>query len=66
MYGDSPAFVVSDVNFVDNASALIKKGANESFIDINDFRVIFIEAFKPIKQVQADIDLGESSKCMYI
>ena len=56
MYGDSPAIVVSDFNFVGNASALIKKGANESFIDVNYFRDIFIEAFKPIKEDQADID----------
>ena len=66
VYGDPPAIVVSDFNFVGNASALIKKGTNESFIDINDFRDIFIEAFKPIKEDQADIDPGESSKCMYI
>ena len=65
MYGDSPAIVVSDFNFVGN-SVLIKKGANESYIDMNDFRDISIEVFKPLKEVQADIDLGESSKCMYI
>ena len=66
MYGDPPAIVVSDFNFVGNASALIKKGAKQSFIDINAFRDIFIGAFKPIKEDQADIDPGESSKCMYI
>merc|ERR1719347_683698 len=41
MYGDPPAIVVSDFNFVGNASALIKKGAKQSFIDINAFRDIF-------------------------
>ena len=66
VYGDQPAIVVSDFNYVGNASALIKKGANESFNDVNDFRDIFVEAFKPIKEVQADIDPGESSKRTYI
>ena len=50
VYGDQPAIVVSDFNYVGNASALIKKGANESFNDVNDFRDIFVEAFKPIKK----------------
>ena len=66
VYGDQPAIVVSDFNYVGNASALIKKGANESFNVVNDFRDIFVEAFKPIKEVQADIDPGESSKRTYI
>ena len=34
--------------------------------DVNNFRDIFIEAFKTVKEDQADIDPGESSKCMYI
>ena len=66
MHGASPAFVVSEFNFVGSASALIKKGANESFIDMNDFRDIFIVVFEPIKEVQADLELEESSKFTYI
>ena len=33
---------------------------------MNDFRDIFIEVFEPIKEVQADLELEESSKCTYI
>ena len=63
--GDSPAIVVSDFNFVGN-SVLIKKGANESYIDMNDFRDISIEVFEPHKEDQADLELGESRKRTYI
>ena len=65
MYGDSPAIVVSDFNFVGYASALRKKGANESFTVTNYFRDISIELIETIKEDQVDIDPGESSKCMY-
>ena len=66
VYGYSPAVVVSDLNFVGNASALINKGANKSFIDMNDFRDMFNKVFEPIKEVQADLEPKESSKCTYI
>ena len=66
LYGASPAIVVSEFNFVGNASALIKKGANESLIDMNDFRDIFIKVIEPHKEDQADPELGESSKRTYI
>ena len=66
MYGDSPAIVVTDFNFVGYASALRKKGANESFTVTNYFRDILIEPIDTIKEDQVDIDPGESSKCMYI
>ena len=65
MYGDSPAIVVSDFNFVGYASTLLKKGANESFTVMNYFRDISIELIETIKEDQVDIDPGESSKCMY-
>ena len=66
MYGYSPAITVLDFNFVGNASALIKKGANESLIDMNDFRDIFIKVIEQHKEDQADPELGESSKRTYI
>ena len=67
LYGDSPAIVVSDFNFVGYASTLLKKGANESFTVMNYFRDISIELIETIKEEdQVDIDPGESSKCMYI
>ena len=65
MYGDSPAIVVSDFNFVGYASTLLKKGANESFTVTNYFRDILIEPIDTIKEDQVDIDPGESSKCMH-
>ena len=66
MYGDSPAIVVSDFNFVGYASTLLKKGASESFTVTNYFRDILIEPIETIKEEdQVDIDPGESSKCMY-
>ena len=65
LYGDSPAIVVSDFNFVGYASTLLKKGANESFTVTNYFRDILIEPIDTIKEDQVDIDPGESSKCMY-
>ena len=52
--------------FVGNASALSKKGANESLIDMNHFRDIFIKVIEPHKEDQADPELGESSKRTYI
>ena len=66
VYGYSPAIAVSDYNFVGTASALIKKGANESLTDMNDFRDIFIKVIEPHKEDQADPELGGSSKRMYI
>ena len=58
MYGDSPAIVVSDFNFVGYASTLLKKGANESFTVTNYFRDILIEPIDTIKEEdQVDIDL---------
>ena len=66
MYGDSPAIVVTDFNFVGYASTLLKKGANESFTVTNYFRDILIEPIDTIKEDQVDIDPEENSKCMYI
>ena len=58
MYGDSPAIVVSDFNFVGYASTLLKKGANESFTVTNYFRDILIEPIDTINEEdQVDIDL---------
>ena len=62
LYGYLQAFIVSDFNFVGDASTLIKKGSSESIIDINDFREIFIKEFEPDKQDQAVLELGECSK----
>ena len=57
-----PAFIVSDFNFVVDASTFIKKDSSESIIDINDFREIFIKEFEPDKQDQAVLELVECSK----
>ena len=66
MFRYEPAIIDSHFNFVGYASTLVKKGANESFGVTNYFRDISIEPIETIKEEdQVDIDLGESSKCMY-
>ena len=62
LYGYLPAFILSDFNFVVDASTLIKKDSSGSIIDINDFREIFIKVFEPDKQDQAVLELVECSK----
>ena len=65
MFRYEPAIIDSHFNFVGYASTLVKKGANESFAVTKYFRDISIEPIETIKEDQVDIDLGESSKCMY-
>ena len=66
MFRYEPAIIDSHFNFVGYASTLVKKGANESFAVTKYFRDISIEPIETIKEEdQVDIDLGESSKCMY-
>ena len=58
LYGYLPAFIVSDFNFVGDASTLLKKGSSEFVIfDINDSRDILLKNLNLINKTRLFLSL---------